>query len=168
MNKILLTILVTVMLAVSVMAQDAIRYQGVAFDQDGNAILSSDISLLMTVVENDPNGNFTYIEAHDVTTGDEGQFEVEIGRGTPVIGDFSDVNWLSTAHYLQVAVDPNGGTDYLEAGTTEFLSVPYAMHATVAQYGPTGSQGPQGPSGPAGPQGATGEAGIPGLSLIHI
>ena len=145
----------------SVMAQDAINYQGVAFDLNDQPVVSSDISLLFKVVEDGPGGAFSYIESHDnVPTGADGQFSVEIGRGTAVAGTLLGVDWTSGSWYLEVAVDPDGGTNYLDAGATEFLSVPYAFHANEAIYGPRGFQGPQGPTGPQGPAGQQGPAGI--------
>ena len=146
-----------------VTAQDAIRYQGVAFDANDQPIVSSSISILFTIIEDDPTGSFSYIESHsNVATGADGEFEVAIGRGTPVAGTLADVDWLDHNHFLMVAVDPLGGTNYLNAGTTEFLSVPYAFYAPEALFGPRGVQGAQGPPGPQGPAGAQGPAGDPG------
>ena len=51
MNKILQTILMSLIAVTFITAQDAIRYQGVAFDANGQAILSSNISILFTIVE---------------------------------------------------------------------------------------------------------------------
>ena len=161
MKKYIQIILMLLIAATLATAQDAIRYQGVAFDQSGSSINSSQISVLFTILENSPTGSFSYIESHTLITGPNGEFEAEIGRGTPVAGALSNVDWLSDSHFLQVALDPLGGTNYIDAGTTEFLSAPYAQYAEVATYGPRGQQGPLGPAGPQGAQGAQGPVGEP-------
>jgi uncharacterized delta-60 repeat protein len=47
-------------------------------------------------------------------------------------GDFSSIDWSNGPYYLKREVDPAGGTNYTISGTSEFLSVPYAMYATIA------------------------------------
>lgn len=159
MKKIILSFSIICLFTISILAQDAIRYQGVAFDSNGQAIIDAEISILLTVLQGSVNGSASYIESHRLTTEDNGAFALEIGRGTEVTGSFDDIDWLDAVHFLNVAVDPNGGTDYLDAGTTEFVSVPYTFHANVAMHG---QRGPQGFSGPTGPQGFIGRQGEPG------
>ena len=160
MKKIILIISICCLTFLSIHSQDAIRYQAVAFDSNGQVISDSDISVLFTILVGSPTGGFSYIESHNTTTDVDGAFDLEIGRGEPLAGTLSDVDWLSDTHFLQVAVDPDGGTEYDDAGTQEFLSVPCAFHSNVAQYGergPRGATGPQGPQGPAGFQGPRGD-----------
>ena len=79
MNKFLLSIILSLAIS-SLIAQDAIHYQGIAFDQNDQPVVSSDISLFLKVVENGPGGAFAYMETHDVVpTGSDGSFSVEIG-----------------------------------------------------------------------------------------
>jgi len=165
MRQLIYTTIIFLFTISAIIAQDAIRYQGVAFDQNGAAILDSDISILLTVIEGNPNGAFSYIESHNnIRTGNDGQFELEIGRGTSLAGTFAGIDWKGTSNFLEVAIDPTGGANYLPAGTTEFLSVPYAFYATEAISGPAGPKGPTGPTGPQGPQGPAGPQGPPGTS----
>jgi hypothetical protein len=42
------------------------------------------------------------------------------------------VQWESGNQFIQVAIDPSGGTNYIDAGTTQLLSVPYAIYADRA------------------------------------
>jgi len=156
------------MVLATTFCQDGIRYQGVAFDTNGDAILNSDIAILMSILNGGPNGVFAYIERHEVNTDSSGSFEVEIGRGEEVAGTFADIEWSTGSYFLEVSMDPDGGTNYLLAGTTEFLSVPYAQYAATALYGPsgprgaTGAPGPTGADGPIGPRGPDGMGGTPG------
>ena len=66
------------------------------------------------------------------------------------IGELSSVNWATGPFYLQVEMDVTGGSDYLDMGTEQLLSVPYALFAANSPAGSTGATGPQGPTGPAG------------------
>jgi len=165
MNKIITTIFFLLMVGISINAQDAIRYQGVALDANSEIIPSSDIAILFSILKDSPTGDFAYIERQETTTSESGHFELEIGRGMPIAGSFSNVDWTLGSYYLEVSIDPTGGTNYILAGATEFLSVPYALHATEALNGPRGQQGPQGPQGQQGPQGEAGPQGLPGLDV---
>ncbi len=156
------TLLLFLGFAMSVFAQDGIRYQGVAFDGNGDPIISQEIAILFSVLQGSTNGSNTYIERHVTTTSDAAAFELIIGEGEEIFGTLADVDWTNNPYYLEVSIDPNAGMDYFSAGTTELISVPYAQHAATALYGPRGPKGATGPIGPAGPTGATGPAGPPG------
>lgn len=54
---------------------------------------------------------------------------LEIGTGTVLSGTFAAINWASGNYYLKTETDPTGGTNYTIAGTSQLLSVPYAMYA---------------------------------------
>ncbi|MBK9317372.1 MAG: collagen-like protein [Bacteroidetes bacterium] len=57
-------------------------------------------------------------------------------------------------------MDALGGTSYIDMGTQQMLSVPYALHAKTADV--PGLPGATGPQGPIGLTGATGETGLQG------
>jgi hypothetical protein len=65
---------------------------------------------------------------------------------------------------MEVEMDINGGTNYVSAGTTELISVPYALYAQTAGSSMPGPQGPVGPQGPIGLTGATGSIGATGAT----
>ena len=141
-------------------AQNAIRYQAVAFDANGAILANQEISILFTIYEGNPSaGNFSYIESHQPTTTASGGFDLEIGNGNSVAGSFDGIDWFDDSHFLEVSIDPTGNNDFTVIGVTEFLSSPYALYATEAIYGP---RGPQGTTGPSGPTGRQGDAGDPG------
>ncbi len=47
--------------------------------------------------------------------------------GTAASGTFSGINWGKNAKFLQVEMDPAGGSNYTNLGTTQMMSVPYAL-----------------------------------------
>ncbi len=59
-----------------------------------------------------------------------GLVDLEIGKGTPVTGTFTGINWGDNDYFLKVEMDPNGGSSWQAMGTSQLLSVPYALYAT--------------------------------------
>ena len=166
----LLIFLSIILSATLLSAQQPIRYQGVAFDQNDQLIISSTFAMSITINAASANGPVAYVETHTVTSNERGAFEVFIGEGTPEVGTYQDIVWEDASFYVNIAIDPAGNNDFISAGMTELLAVPYAFHATTALRGPTGDKGPQGdqgdqgPIGPIGDQGDIGPIGIPGTN----
>jgi len=151
------------LLCYCLIGQDAIRYQAVAFDVDGKVITDQVISVQLTITSGMDLSNSVYKEQHYPICDERGYFELFIGKGAVTEGDFSVVSWMDSEHFVHIALDPAGGQDFNYVGRTELLAVPYALHAQVALYGPTGAQGSLGPSGPAGPLGEPGDPGPDGF-----
>ncbi len=160
----LLTIL---LLSVSLHAQSpqAIPYQGVARNSDGNLIANQNISLRFTIRDLTPAGAIVYQETQSATTNALGLFSVNIGTGTPISGNFMTINWGSGAKYTQLEVDVTGGLAYVNMGTQQMMSVPYALYAENANV--PGVPGPMGPAGPQGPQGDPGAMGPAGPAQVR-
>jgi len=151
------------MIVTIALSQDAIRYQGIAFDSNNEIVQDSDIAIRMSILEGGPTGAVIYSERHELITSSVGSFELSIGKGIELGDSFSDIDWAQGNMFLEVSVDVAGGTDYLLAGTTEFLSVPYAQYGLTAEHGPIGDQGPMGNPGAVGPPGSPGLPGFDGI-----
>ena len=138
-----------------VMAQapQGIPYQAVARDNAGNLIKNQNIALRFSIHDGTANGAVVYSETHSVTTDALGLFSVKIGGGTSS-GTFANINWGSGAKFTQVALDVTGGSNFIDMGTTQMMSVPYALYAANANV--PGVPGPQGPTGPTGATGSVG------------
>ena len=146
-------------------APQAINYQGIARDLTGNPLTNQAIGLQLTIHNTSASGPVDYQETFAVTTNQFGLYTVQIGRGTPVSGTFSAISWGTASHFLEIGMDPTGGNNYVSAGTSELISVPYALYAeTSGTGGPTGATGPQGTQGVAGPSGVDGATGPQGLT----
>jgi len=117
----------------------AIKYQGVARDNVGNELSYQTISLKISILSGSSTGNVEYTETHAVTTNEFGLFSLEIGGGTLDSGNFSTINWGSNTHFLKVEMDENGGANYQFMGTSQLLSVPYALYADSAGAAPGSS-----------------------------
>lgn len=130
MKQIIFTFLVIIFTSsIYAQAPQAFNYQGVARDFAGTPISDKNISLQIAILQGSANGTEVYKELHNTTTTDLGLFNLQIGTGTVVNGDFEDVNWGSDSHFLQIELDENGGNNYQVIGTSELLSVPYALFA---------------------------------------
>ena len=110
-------------------APQSFNYQGVARTLDGNPILNQNIGLQISILETNANGAAVYAETHTVQTNHLGLFNLHIGTGTALNGTFSDIDWGSDSHFVQIEMDENGGSAYQLIGTSQLLSVPYALYA---------------------------------------
>ncbi len=147
------------------------NYQGLARNSSGAPLVSKTINLRLSILDGSASGPVVFMETQLVTTNQFGLFSTAVGSGTVIIGGISSIAWSSGDKYLRVEMDPDGGTAWNNIGTTQLLSVPYAMYAMTpagpqGPVGPTGPAGPQGPAGPAGPTGATGPQGPPGAGSL--
>ena len=140
------------------------NYQAVARNSLGQFIPNANINLRLTILRGGPSGTQVYSETRRVTTNSVGLFSAVIGGdgATSTTGSIGAVNWSAGNMYLRVEADPIGGTNFVSMGTTELVSVPYALYAVNGQPGPQGPQGPAGPAGATGPQGPQGAAGATG------
>jgi uncharacterized protein (TIGR02145 family) len=68
-----------------------------------------------------------FSETHFAPTDDLGQVNLVIGQGTATTGTFSTINWGTGNYYL--GIELNTGAGYVAMGTTQLLSVPYALYA---------------------------------------
>lgn len=124
-------------IVVSLFAQtpQAFKYQTVVRDNAGEILANQNVSLRMTILQGALPGTVVYAETHTATTNEFGLVTLEIGRGTPITGSFSTINWATSPSYLKTELDPAGGTTYLIMGTSELLSVPYSLISRTSTEG---------------------------------
>src|SRR5882757_818494 len=162
-KKYLLVLLLSAVISIAhAQAPQGFNYQGVARNAHGTVLTNKVIGIRFSVHNTTATGTVAYSEAQKVTTDQYGVFALIVGAGTPATGIFSTVNWGNSNKYLQVEMDPDGGTNYKDMGTTQLMSVPFALYAATGNVGPTGPQGPQGIQGVQGPTGLTGATGAQG------
>lgn len=121
-------------------------FQAVVRDGDGLLVTGSPVGMRISVLQGSDTGTPVYVETHAAQTNANGLATLEIGGGTVVSGNFITIDWTTGPYFLKTETDPNGGTNYSIAGTSQLLSVPYALHAANSQPGPQGPQGPPGTS----------------------
>ncbi|MEP7170649.1 MAG: hypothetical protein ABI855_14860, partial [Bacteroidota bacterium] len=134
----ILTFLITVN-KVNAQAPQTIPYQAVARDNSGNIIANQNISLRFSIHDLTAAGTIVYRETHTATTSTLGLFSVNMGAGTPLTGTLATVNWGTGAKFIQIEMDPAGGVSYADMGTTQLMSVPYALFAGKSSDLPSGT-----------------------------
>jgi len=118
-----------------------LNYQGVARNGFGNALPNRQMTLRLSIRNGSSSGTIVYSETRTVTTNSGGLYSVQIGSGGTIAttGSIATINWQVGTKFLQVEVDPEAGTNFIDLGTTQLVSVPYAMSAGVAS--PSGAAG---------------------------
>ncbi len=124
---------------VQAQAPPSFNYQGVARNTFGTVINNRPIALRMSIRDLSANGSVVYSETHAVNTDQYGVFALQVGRGNVVSGTFATIPWAVGTKFLQVEMDPNGGSTFLQMGTSQLVSVPFALVAGGAPpIGPAG------------------------------
>lgn len=130
MMKILLTCLIGLMtLGALAQAPELMSYQGVARDNSGNILVSQNIGLRISLRSGSTLGTIVYQETHQTNTNAFGLFNIQIGNGSVVSGNMGTIDWGGNSYYVQVEMDPSGGTTYTDMGTSRLISVPFALYA---------------------------------------
>ncbi|RZJ90395.1 MAG: hypothetical protein EOO20_08295 [Chryseobacterium sp.] len=144
MKKKLLSLLVAILFAgtsaVFAQAPQQFNYQGALRNADGSVVANKNISLRLSILNGSDQGAVQYYEIRNLTTTSLGMYNVAIGGAGAVSSsnNFTSVNWGAGLKYLKVEVDLNGGSNFVSAGTTQLLSVPYALYAANATAGADG------------------------------
>jgi hypothetical protein len=104
-----------------------IPYQAIARTTNGEPYASGALQARFSLHEQTATGTVSYAETHSLQTDAFGLFSTTFGAGTPTTGTFAAINWGLTTKYLQVEIDL--GNDWIDMGTQQLMSVPYAMYA---------------------------------------
>jgi len=105
------------------------NYQAQARDSNGDPLVNQSISIRISILDGSATGSIDYREAHNVSTDENGIFSLAIGNGTLDSGVFTDIDWSGGQKFLKVELDQSGGSSYVDMGTTQLLSVPFALQA---------------------------------------
>lgn len=151
-------------------APDGFKYQAVVRDAGNNIMNNQAVGMRLTIQQGTVGGTVVYTETFSTSTNGYGLVNLEIGSGTTT-DDFAAIDWGNGPYFMETAVDFLGGMSWVVMGTSQLMSVPYALYAKNSGSsiaGPAGNDGATGPAGadglvgPQGPQGNAGPQGIPG------
>ncbi|MFP4846550.1 tail fiber domain-containing protein [Winogradskyella sp. PE311] len=123
-----LTLIIALLIVVSTFAQQGINYKALIKDDLGNVVANvTNIDVQFTIYEGVALTNPVYLETHtNVSTDANGIVVLNIGSGTTT-DLFTDIVWGNDEHWLNVQVDIGAGL--MNVSTTQFMAVPYALHA---------------------------------------
>ena len=111
-------------------APQGFNYQATVRNSAGALIVNQNVYFKFNVMLNSQTSVPVFTETHYVPTDDLGQVNLVIGQGTATVGTFSTINWGIGNYYL--GIELNTGSGYIAMGTTQLLSVPYALYANSA------------------------------------
>lgn len=99
-----------------------INYSALAEEND-EILAGTDIELKFTICKDSPAGLAVWNEEHAVTTEATGRFNIQLGSKT-----LFEFDWNTGPYYLKVELRRPGGS-YTDLGSSQLLSVPYALNA---------------------------------------
>ena len=108
-------------------APQGFNYQATVRNASGDLAISQNVSFSFNIIQGSQTADPTYSEDHTLSTDDLGQVSLVIGQGSPTTGIFSEIDWSIGNYYLAIELDTGNG--YVAMGTTQLLSVPYAMYS---------------------------------------
>ena len=108
-------------------------YQVVIRDANNALVTSQQIGIQMTILQ---VNTAVYEETHTPTSNTNGLVSLEIGTGTVISGSFTAIDWSAGTYFIKTETDPTGGTNYTITGTSQLLSVPYALYAETSNDTP--------------------------------
>ncbi|HNV82591.1 MAG TPA: hypothetical protein PKH45_12165, partial [Tenuifilaceae bacterium] len=134
MKRVLLPLIILGLCFLQALGQNpgGFNYQAVIRNSAGEIIQNHPVGIRISILKGGVTGDAVYVETFSTVTNSFGLVNLIVGSGNPKEGTFSDVEWSSDSHFIKVEIDIQGGSSYTEMGTTQLLSVPYAMHAKSA------------------------------------
>ena len=128
----LLIILLAFWVSAFAQVPQSFKYQAVVRGNSGNVLVNQLVSFQLTILKDNPNGVVVYSERQNLSTNSYGIVNINVGTGTIISGDFATIAWGSFAHFIKVEFDAAGGNNFQFMGTSQILSVPYALYAESA------------------------------------
>jgi trimeric autotransporter adhesin len=113
-------------------APQSFNYQAVLRDASGTIKSNTSATVRIDILQGSASGSSVYSESFSTSTNSFGLINIRVGMGTVISGNFSSINWGNGPYFIKVSVDA------AEMGTSQLLSVPYALYAGRASNGFSG------------------------------
>ena len=126
---VLIIALAHLLISSSIFAQapQKMSYQAVIRNTSGALITSTSVGMKISILQGTATGTVAYSETQTASTNANGLVSLEIGSGNVVTGTFAGINWATGPYFIKTETDPAGGTNYSIIGTSQLMSVPYAL-----------------------------------------
>ena len=120
-------------LSISVSAQSPLKmgYQTAIRNTEGALVINQEIRLRINILQGNMTGSSIYEENHILTTNSSGLISAEMGTGM-TSDDFSSIDWSKGPYFIKREVKLDEDSNYIEDGTSQLLSVPYALYTKTA------------------------------------
>ncbi|TVQ13843.1 MAG: hypothetical protein EA361_09075, partial [Bacteroidetes bacterium] len=97
----------------------AFNYQAVLRDDAGQVMASEEVAIQIEILRESAAGEVVFSETHNTQTNELGLVNLAIGS----IEGLENIQWGNDSFFIRVSIDGN------EMGTTQLLSVPFALYA---------------------------------------
>ncbi|CAN1544940.1 hypothetical protein MCEGE10_01920 [Flavobacteriaceae bacterium] len=131
MKKLFTLLALIVTLTIFAQAPQGFNYQATVRNSSGVLITNQNVYFKFNIMLNSQTSVPIYTETHYVPTDDLGQVNLVIGTGTASVGTFATISWGTGSYFLGIEI--NTGPRYIAMGTTQLMSVPYALYAQNAE-----------------------------------
>ena len=112
-------------------AQEGINYQAIIKDASGVRVANQTVSMRVSIIYDSASGSTAYAETHTVSTTVDGLVNFVVGTGNQISGvTFNNIQWSRNALFIKNEVNTGGG--YVDLGTYQLRSVPFAYYAKNA------------------------------------
>ena len=142
-------------------APNQFSYPAVIRDANGLLVENKPVSIKISILSGTANGVAIFQEEHTETTNANGLITIAIGSKVAF-----NIDWSKGPFFIKTELKKSGEANFVDYGTTQMLSVPYALYAEKSGSsnvpGPAGKDGKDGAVGPIGPKGDTGAVGPQG------
>jgi len=128
-NTILILLLVISGLSSFSQAPHSFRYQTVIRSNTGELMTNKAIGLKISILKDSQTGIVVYAETFLLLTNPLGLINLSVGTGNTISGSIDNIEWGDGTYYLRIDLDKDGGSNYEFMGTSQLLSVPYALYA---------------------------------------
>lgn len=141
--KNLITLLLVSFISISALAQapQKFSYQSVIRNAGNQLVSNQQVGIKISILQGSANGAVVYTETHSPLTNANGLATLEIGGGSVLSGNFTNINWASGPYFVKTETDLNGGNNYTITNTQQLLSVPYALFSSNANTATTAGNG---------------------------
>ncbi len=124
-------------------APERMKYQAVIRNTANMELINQTIGIEISILQGSELGTLVYTETFLPTTNSYGIVNLEIGSGA-TLDDFSTINWESGPYFVKTSIDMTGGVSYILMGTSQLMSVPYALYSKTAGNSISGASGNNG------------------------
>ena len=125
--------LILLFLSLNIYAQspEKMSYQAIVRDANNTLVANKTIGMKISILQSNITGTVVYAETHTVDTNLNGLVSLEIGRGS-TSDNFSTIDWSAGPYFIKTETDPTGGSSYTITGTSQLMSVPFALYANTS------------------------------------
>ena len=114
---------------ISAQAPEKFSYQAIIRNASNALVTNANVGMKISILKTSAAGTVVYSESQTAMTNINGLVSIQIGAGTPITGTIAGINWGADSYFIKTETDPAGGTSYSITGTTQLLSVPYALYS---------------------------------------